>query len=102
MTQSIARGHLKRAFRVTDKPPTVWKCGRTGRGGSSPGCIYLQCSSDLVTGVLCKNEIYILSGELSVNGMTDEEAATVLKRLGWTIKPTVCPECVKTLAEVAP
>lgn len=87
----------KKYIKVSPDAPTTWINGRTGRApGPGPGCVYLQCSSDLKTGVLCKNEIFItVPGGFgySINEVTDDEARAIFESNGWTIGPTWCPEC---------
>lgn len=88
---------------VTTEAPKSWVDGRTGRRvGLGHACIYLQCASDLVTGELCKNEIFIVpkkkvDGNDVVNSISDERAAELFTNRGWSINPTHCPECIAKL-----
>jgi hypothetical protein len=97
MNTTLTCSHLPRGFNVTTEAPKSWADGRTGRFVCSPrGCIYLQCASDLDTGVLCTNEIYIVPADIdhSTNDISDEQAYKCFTANGWTIGPTRCPECL--------
>ena len=85
---------LPKGIFVTSEPPTAWHVN--GRMvGPAKGCIYLQCSSDLETDVLCTNEIYIRAKSgYSTDRITNEQAAEIFKDNGWSISPTRCPECI--------
>lgn len=94
--------NLPKGITVTTKSPTKFGLFTANlrfpafgtRGRES---IFLQCASDLETGVLCKNEIFLIAEPLNsdlLRELTDDQVKEIFKDHGWSISPTRCPECI--------